>query len=278
MKPKFLLALSVAGILLAACTKVAFTGRKQLKMLPESELVAMSLTEYNQFLQQNKLSGDAQKTTLVREVGHNLKRAIEKYYMAKGLSAELKGFNWEFNLVEDPLVNAWCMPGGKVVVYTGILPVVQNTDAMAVLLGHEMAHALAYHGNERMSQMLVAQLGGVALDVAMHDKPQETRELLQVAYGVGAQVGALLPFSRKHESEADEIGLYLAAIAGYDINEAPAFWDRMNAKSGGGKMPEFLSTHPDPGKRSTRLQQLAAKAEEHRTQYGLGERQVRKSL
>lgn len=254
-------------VLGAACTKVAFTGRKQLKLLPESELIALSLTEYQSFIQQNALSKNQHQTAMVREVGAHIRKAAEDYYAQKGLSRQLAGFKWEFNLVENEQVNAWCMPGGKVVVYSGIMPVVQNSDALAILMGHEIAHALAYHGNERMSQMLTAQLGGIALDVATMDQPQQTRQLLQIAYGVGTQVGALLPFSRKHESEADEIGLYLAAMAGYDVTEAAPFWQRMN-RLGGGSVPVFLSTHPDPGARSTKLQSLVPKAQEYQRKYG----------
>lgn len=268
--PLFVLLL-VVGV---ACTKVAFTGRKQLKLLPESKLIALSLTEYQSFLQQSTLSKNQPQTALVREVGSNIRKAAEDYYGQKGLSKQLAGFKWEFNLVENEQVNAWCMPGGKVVVYSGIMPVVQNSDALAILMGHEIAHALAYHGNERMSQMLAAQLGGIALDVATMDKPQETRQLLQLAYGVGTQVGALLPFSRKHESEADEIGLFLAAMAGYDVKEAAPFWQRMN-RLGGGGVPTFLSTHPDPGTRSTRLQNLVPKAQEYQRKYGTQVRRPR---
>lgn len=183
---------------------------------------------------------------LVRRVGNDLKAAVEVYYRANGKSSELKNFSWEFNVIDDPkTINAFCMPGGKVVVYTGILAVTKNEDALAVVMGHEIAHALANHGNERMSQGLVAQFGLTSLDIALSQKPSETRNLLMAAAGAGAQVGVLLPFSRKHESEADEIGLYLMTMAGYNPNEAAPFWDRIT-KSGGGRPPEFLSTHPDP--------------------------------
>jgi predicted Zn-dependent protease len=274
---KYLFSFLMVTVLMAACTKVAFTGRKQMKLLPESELIAMSLTEYNSFLGQNTLSKNASQTAVVREVGQNIQKAAEQYYAQKGLSKQLAGFKWEFNLVQNDQVNAWCMPGGKVVVYTGILPVVQNSDAMAVLMGHEIAHALAFHGNERMSQLMAAQLGGIALDIATQDKPQETRQLLQLAYGVGTQLGALLPFSRKHESEADEIGLYLAAMAGYDVTEAAPFWQRMN-RLGGGSMPAFLSTHPDPGTRSAKLQKLVPKAQVYQQKYGTTVRRPRVGL
>jgi predicted Zn-dependent protease len=265
------------ALLIVACTKVAFTGRKQMKMLPESQLTALALTEYQQFLQQNPLSTNQHQTRMVQEVGVNLQRALEQYHRAIGRSKDLQGFNWEFNLVENPQVNAWCMPGGKVVIYTGIMPVTQNTDALAILMGHEMAHALAFHGNERMSQALTAQLGGIALDVATSNKPEETRNLFRLAYGIGAQVGALLPFSRKHETEADEIGLYIAAMAGYDISEAVPFWQRMNAL-GGGSVPTFLSTHPNPGRRSENLQKLQPKALEYRRKYGIAQSQPRRNL
>jgi len=190
------------------------------------------------------------------------------YYKAKGLEKELKNFAWEFNVVDDPnTVNAFCMPGGKVVVYTGILKVTQNEDALAVVLGHEIAHALANHGNERMSQGLVAQLGLASLDMALSQKPAQTRELLMTAAGAGAQVGLLLPFSRKHESEADEIGLYLMAMAGYNPAAAAPFWERMNKMGGGDRPPEFLSTHPDPSKRSERLKELQVKARAYARKY-----------
>lgn len=268
-------AIAAALLLAAACSTAPFTGRKQFRMLPESELSAMALAQYKDFLSQNKVSTSKGLTSTVREIGVNIQRAAERYYTAKGLQDQLAGFQWEFNLVDDPGVNAWCMPGGKVVVYTGLLPIAQNTDGLAIVMGHEIAHALAHHGNERMSQGLMAQLGGVALDVATQSKPEETRQLFQLAYGVGAQLGAILPFSRKHESEADEIGLYLAAMAGYDVTEAAPFWQRMN-QGAGGSPPEFLSTHPDPSKRSEMLNSLIPKAEEYRQQYGSGVKMPRK--
>ncbi|HNL39650.1 MAG TPA: M48 family metallopeptidase, partial [Saprospiraceae bacterium] len=204
---------------------------------------------------------------LVRRVGNDLKAAVEVYYRATGKSSELKDFSWEFNVVDDSkTINAFCMPGGKVVVYTGILAVTKNEDALAVVMGHEIAHALANHGNERMSQGLVAQLGLTSLDLALSQKPSETRNLLMAAAGAGAQVGVLLPFSRKHESEADEIGLYLMTMAGYNPNEAAPFWDRMT-KSGGSRPPEFLSTHPDPKRRSQDLKALVPKAMEYKRKY-----------
>jgi predicted Zn-dependent protease len=162
-------------------------------------------------------------------------------------------FSWEFNLIEENVVNAWCMPGGKVAFYTGILAVCQDEEGIAVVMGHEVAHAVAKHGSERMSQGLVQQFGGTALQVALKDKPAETQSIYMAAYGLGAQYGAMLPFSRLHESEADEMGLVFMAMAGYDPRTAPKFWERMSAQSEGSAPLEFLSTHPSHKTRITKL-------------------------
>lgn len=265
MAKKVLFSLLVIGVLVA-CSRTAFTGRKQMTLLPVSEINQMSFTEYKAFLSKHPPMSSGPEVDLVRRVGNDLKEAVQVYYRAQGKSSELRNFAWEFNVVNDPTVNAFCMPGGKVVVYTGILRVTQNEDALAVVMGHEIAHALAHHGNERMSQMLVAQLGLTSLQVALANKPAQTRELLMAAAGIGTQVGVLLPFSRQHESEADEIGLYLMAMAGYNPNEAAPFWNRMNS-AGGSAPPEFLSTHPDPSRRSERLRQLVPKARAYAQKY-----------
>jgi predicted Zn-dependent protease len=250
-----------------ACTKTAFTGRSQLNLIPESTLNQMSFQEYRNFLSQNKVLSAGPQVEMVRRVGNDLKAAVDVYYRSQKIQSELKGFAWEFNVIDDDkTVNAFCMPGGKVVVYTGILKVTQNEDALAVVMGHEIAHALANHGNERMSQGLIAQLGLASLDLALSQKPSQTRQLLMAAAGAGAQIGVLLPFSRKHESEADEIGLYLTAMAGYNPEAAAPFWARMN-KLGGARPPEFLSTHPDPAGRSARLKQLVPKARAYARKY-----------
>lgn len=266
MKKTILFSL-LAFLFLLGCNKTAFTGRKQLNLFPASEINQMSFAEYKSFLTENKPVTTGKDVDLVRRLGNDLRAAVEVYYKSKGLQNELKNFAWEFNVVDDPnTVNAFCMPGGKVVVYTGIIKVAQTEDALAVVMGHEIAHALANHGNERMSQGVVAQLGLTSLQVALAQKPAQTRELLLAAAGMGTQVGVLLPFSRKHESEADEIGLYLMAMAGYDPNAAAPFWERMN-KSGGARPPEFLSTHPDPSRRSERLRQLVPKARAYAIKY-----------
>lgn len=267
MGKKFLLILFVAAAVVA-CKKTAFTGRKQLNLIPNAQLNQMSFAEYKTFLSQNaaKTEKSGSEYEMVRRVGNDIKLAAETYYKQKGMEKDLKGFAWEFNVIDDPTVNAFCMPGGKVIVYTGILKVTQNEDALAVVMGHEIAHALANHGNERVSQGLVAQLGLASLDVALAQKPTQTRELLMTAAGAATQVGVLLPFSRKHESEADEIGLYLMAMAGYNPTEAEPFWQRMN-KAGGSRPPAFLSTHPDPKKRSETLKSLVPKARAYAKKY-----------
>lgn len=268
MIKKSLFALAIISIAIA-CHKTVFTGRKSLNLIPNAQLNQTSFAQYREFLNENKPMTSGPQVDLVRRVGNDIKAATEVYYRSKGKSAELKNFAWEFNVVDDPTVNAFCMPGGKVVFYTGILNVTQNEDALAVVMGHEVAHALANHGNERVSQGLVAQLGLTSLDLglAMAQKPAQTRNLIMQAAGATTQLGVLLPFSRKHESEADEIGLYLMAMAGYNPAEAAPFWGRMSRVGGGSRPPVFLSTHPDPAKRSSTLNSLVPKARAYANRY-----------
>ena len=244
----------LVSLLAVACATVPITGRKRLNLIPNSELLSMSFQEYNQFLRENTLSQDNHQTQMVKRVGGRIKVAVEQYFYEQNLSHELQGYQWEFNLVENEDVNAWCMPGGKVVVYTGILPITQDETGLAVVMGHEIAHAIAEHGNERLSQGLLFQLGGMALSEALSKKPQQTQELWMTAFGLGAQIGVMLPYSRRHESEADHLGLIFMAMAGYDPRAAVDFWERM-AQEGGGAPPEFLSTHPSD---RTRIRQLEA--------------------
>ncbi|TVR82026.1 MAG: M48 family peptidase [Saprospirales bacterium] len=252
---------------LEACSQVAFTGRRQAQLIPIDTINSLSFSQYDEFLAANNtLPPDAPESVLIRRIGQDLVYAVEVYYKANGMEGELEKFDWEFNVVESEQINAFCMPGGKVVMFTGIMELAQNEDAMAVIMGHEIAHALAHHGNERMSQMMWAQLGMSALDIAISERPQATRELIMTAAGAGAQIGVMLPFSRKHESEADEIGLYLMTMAGYDPTEAVPFWERMG-QVGGGAPPEFLSTHPGPERRADNLKRLIPKAREYAEKY-----------
>jgi predicted Zn-dependent protease len=256
---------SLIACLVAGCAMNMVTGRKQLSLVPESQLQAMAITEYSTFLTANKvLSAGNKDAAMVSRVGVRIANAITKYYTNKGQGSVLEGYKWEFNTVDNKAVNAWCMPGGKVVVYTGLLPVTQNETALAIVLGHEIAHAVAKHGSERMSQGLVQQFGGMALEVALSNKPQQTKDLFQQTYGIGSQVGAMLPWSRQQETEADQFGLIFAAMAGYNPQEAIPFWQRMSAV-GGAKQPEFLSTHPSDATRMRKLQQFMPEAMKYYT-------------
>jgi len=231
-------------IFFVSCSNVPLTERKQINLLPESQMVAMALTSYSDFLKEHppvvNSNADAQ---MVKRVGERVKDAVVQYMRDHNLYDRIKDYKWEFNLVDSKDVNAWCMPGGKVVVYSGLLPVTKNEESLALVMGHEIAHAIARHGNERMSQQLIAATGGLALDVALMNKPAETRQLFNTAYGVGANLGVLLPYSRLHETEADKLGLIFMAMAGYNPAIAPDFWKRMAAVSGN-KVPEIRSTHP----------------------------------
>ena len=236
----------LAGLLasLGGCATVPITGRSQLSLMPESELVALGAENYRELLAGEKLSTDQARTRMVVEVGQDIARSTEQFMRANGMANLVANYQWEFALIQDDsTANAFCMPGGKIGVYTGILPIARDATGLAVVVGHEVAHALANHGGERMSQLLLAQLGGMALSQAVRQKPEETRQLVMMAYGLGANLGVLLPYSRRHESEADRIGLILMAQAGYDPQAAIPFWQRMAAR-GSGAPPEFLSTHP----------------------------------
>ena len=238
----------------SSCATVPITGRSQLSFIPDSTMLSMSLQEYDQFLQESTLSDDAESTAMVKDVGRRIQGAVEQYFTENNMAQELQNYAWEFNLVESDDVNAWCMPGGKVVVYTGILPLTQDETGLAVVMGHEIAHAVAKHGAERMSQELLVQMGGIGLSLALESQPEETQQLWMTVFGVGAQFGALLPYSRLHESEADYLGLVFMAMAGYDPNEAVGFWERMAAE-GGQKPPEFMSTHPSDATRIRKIEE-----------------------
>ena len=232
-----------------SCAEVPVTQRKGLHLVPKSEPISLSFQEYEEVLKKSKISTDREKVEMVRRVGERIAKASEAFLQNAGRDQQVKDYKWEFNLIEDDkTINAWAMPGGKVAVYTGILSITQDETGLAVVLGHEVAHAIADHGNERMSHALLANMGGMALSVALLQKPQKTRELFMTIFGVGANVGLLLPYSRLHESEADQIGLMLMARSGYDPRQAVPFWERMN-QTQGKRPPEFLSTHPAPASR-----------------------------
>ncbi len=240
--------------LMIACSTNPITQRQQFKLVPEAELMTMANTEYQTFLSTNTVLAPSNNrdAEMVRRVGQRITRAVTDYYTAQGIGNELANYQWDYKLVQDKSANAWCMPGGKIVVYTGLLPITQNEAALAAVVAHEVSHAIFNHGNERMSQGLIQQLGGVALSVALANKPAQTQNLFQTAYGLTSNVGVILPFARKHELEADRYGLWWMAMAGYNPREAIGLWDRMEAASGGSSL-EFLSTHPSEGKRKEQL-------------------------
>ncbi|MCB0469556.1 MAG: M48 family metallopeptidase, partial [Flavobacteriaceae bacterium] len=230
--------------LLLSCATNPFTGKSTMALpgTENSTLFPAAFQQYNQFLSENNVVKGTSQAEMVTRVGQRIAIAAERYLNANGYQGYLKDYAWEYNLVNDKTVNAWCMPGGKIVVYTGILPIAQNETGLAIIMGHEVAHALANHGQQRMSASMLQQIGAVGLNVALQN--DKNIGLYNQAYGITTSVGGMLPFSRSHETEADQIGIYLAAIAGYDPYEASKLWERMDTQSGGQAPPEFLSTHP----------------------------------
>lgn len=260
-KKKFSFATLLLVMLLAinGCSTVALTGRKQLHLVSDEEVLSLSKQSFTEYMAEAKPSTNATQTAMVVRVGQRIANAVETYLKNNGRADDVKEFAWEFHLVQDKQPNAFCMPGGKIVVNEGILPYTQTEEGLAIVLGHEVAHAVAKHSAERLSQQMLANYGGVALGLALSRKSSETQAIAQTVYGLGAQVGVMLPYSRLNESEADHMGLIFAAMAGYNPEAAVPFWQRM-AQQGGGGTPEFLSTHPSDGNRTKRLQELMPEA------------------
>lgn len=263
---KFMLTLLVL-VIVTACKTNPFTGKSTLNFYPNSQVFPMAFAEYDQFLESNKVVTGTSEAQMITRVGQRIASAAERWLDANGYPGYLKDYKWEYNLVKDETVNAWCMPGGKIVFYTGILPITQNETGVAVVMGHEVAHALADHGAQRMSAGTLQQIGAVAGNVAIKDK--ETLGLFNQAYGIGSQLGVMLPFSRSHETEADRIGLQIMAIAGYNPDEAAELWKRMKAQSGGQAPPEFLSTHPSNDTRINNLTAWAPAAKQEARKFGV---------
>ena len=246
--------------ILVACSTVPLTNRTQFTAIPSSQMLALSNESYSAVLKQEPLSNNSSELRDIRQVGRRVTDAVEDYLRQINRSSLLQGYEWEYNLIAEDTRNAWCMPGGKIAFYEGIMPICEDHNGIAVVMAHEIAHAVARHGNERMSQQLALQLGGMALNEALQKKSDQTVQLAMTAFGVGAQLGVILPYSRKHEKEADELGLYFMAMAGYDPREAPELWRRMQAAGSGGGPPEFLSTHPNAEKRIKHLNRIMPKA------------------
>ena len=247
-----LVILSAILLCLAGCSEVEITGRQQFNIVPDSLMNSMSFQSYGEFLAEHKVITGTEQAQMVKRVGSRIQNAVEQYCDEYAMPDRLDGYKWEFNIVDDPNINAWCMPGGKVVVYTGIMPIAQTETGLAVVMGHEIGHAFAKHGAERMSHALIVQMGGMALSTAIKDRPEQTKNLFMQSYGIGTKLG-VLKYSRTHENEADHLGLIFMAMAGYNPEEAIGFWQRMTAQKKGAQPPEFLSTHPAD---ETRIQNL----------------------
>ena len=263
---KTILLLAIAVFVLACATN-PFTGKKTMALVPNSQLFPTAFAQYDQFLTDNKVVTGTKDAEMVTRVGQKIAVASERWLNANGYQGYLKDYKWEYNLVDDKAVNAWAMPGGKIVFYTGILPIANGETGVAAIMGHEVAHALANHGQQRMSAGMLQQIGAVAGNIAIQD--EQKRNMFNQAYGIGSQVGVMLPFSRSHETEADQIGLYIMAVAGYDPSEAAELWKRMKANSGGQAPPEFLSTHPSNDTRINNLTKWAPKAKEEAKKFGV---------
>lgn len=263
---KIAIMLVATAMLLNSCGSVPITGRRQLNLVSDSEVLQASLTQYASYMKSATLSGEKTQSEQVTRVGRKIAAATESYLKNNGLSSELQNFAWEFNLVKNDQINAFCMPGGKIVVYEGLMKIVKSDDELAVVLGHEVAHAVAKHSNERMSQQVLAQYGASAVGLLTQGKSSATQAVANQVYGLGANYGVMLPYSRKHESEADKMGLVLMSLAGYNPDVALSFWQKM-AASGTAKVPEFMSDHPSDSKRIAAIQKELPAIKQHYAAY-----------
>lgn len=255
-------------LLVAACKTNPFTGEKNLNFYPNSQIFPAAFQQYNQVLSENEVVTGTAEARMINNVGQKIATASKRFLDANGYQGYLDDYKWEFSLIKDDQINAWAMPGGKIAFYTGIMPIAQDEAGVAAIMAHEVAHALADHGAQRMSAAQLQQLGAVAGNVALSGKSDETRQIFNTAYGLGSTVGVMLPFSRSHESEADRIGLTLMAIAGYDPLEAADLWRRMQAEAQGAP-PEFLSTHPSSETRIKNIEKWAPEAKAEARKYGV---------
>jgi len=261
-----ILIMSILFVVLG-CVTNPLTGKKTMALVNNSSIFPTTFQQYNQFLTENKVLIGTTDAKRVEAIGINIKNAAQKWFTSIGEPDYLKDYQWDYKLVEDKAVNAWCMPGGKIVVYTRILPIAKDDAGLATVMGHEVAHALLNHGQQRMSAGMLQQVGAGVVGVALGDKSQETQQLAMTAYGAGSQMFGMLPFSRSHESEADRIGLILMTIAGYNPEAAVPFWERMSQESGGQSPPEFISTHPSHGTRVSNLKKWIPEAKIEAAKY-----------
>ena len=252
----------ILSFFLFSCSTVPITGRKRINIVEDSQVLPASFAQYKGFLEKNKLSTNKKMSSQVKEVGQRISSAVDRFMRANNMVSEANSYKWEFNLVEDKQINAWALPGGKVVFYTGIMPIAKNKDGVAAIMGHEIAHAFAKHGQERMTTAYGQQLGGIAVALSTQNKDPKTRLLWNTIYGIGSQVG-MLAYSRTHESEADKLGLVFMIMAGYNGEEAINVWIRMSEKNDKKSTPEFLSTHPSNQTRINNLRTYLATAKKY---------------
>ncbi|SDR88039.1 Peptidase family M48 [Polaribacter sp. KT25b] len=265
---KKIIVLIVAVFLFSECSTVPITGRKRVNLVSDAQVLPASFAQYQGFLEENKLSSNSKMTNQVKEVGKNISAAVDRFMRANNMTSEADSYKWEFNLVEDATVNAWCMPGGKVVFYTGIMPICANDNGVAAVMGHEVAHAFAKHGQERMTNSYGQQIGGLLVALGTSNKSAESQQMWNTAFGVGSGLG-MLKFSRVHEQEADRLGLVFMIMAGYDGTEAAEVWVRMSANSGGSSQPEILSTHPSNESRIQDLRSYLPTAKKYAAEYNV---------
>ena len=269
MKNRTLFCGIVLMAIVLSCATNPFTGKDTLALVPNSTILPSAFAQYGTFIKENKVIVGTSDAKRVETVGIKIKNAAEKWLNANGYKGYLKDYQWEYKLVESKEVNAWCMPGGKIVVYSGILPITKDEAGLATVLGHEVSHALANHGQQRMSAGLLQQGGAMVTTAALGNTSAQTQQIAMTAYGAVTQFGGMLPFSRNHESEADKIGLTLMAIAGYNPEQAVVFWSRMSAASEGNKPPEFMSTHPSDETRIANLKRLVPEAKAEALKFGV---------
>ncbi len=258
---KNILFLAAALLLFTACGSVPVTGRRQVLLVSDQEVLASSLTQYNTYMKSATKSAMKAQSAMVERAGKKIAAATEQYLRANGLEHEINNFAWEFSLVKDKQINAFCMPGGKIVVYEGLMSIIDSEDELAVVIGHEVAHAVAKHSNERMSQQILAQYGAQILSQTLSQKSAAVQALANQVYGIGAQYGIMMPYSRKHETEADYMGLIFMRIAGYNPDVAVSFWQKMSS-GGGSSVPEFLSTHPSDARRIADIKKVLPEIKE----------------
>jgi predicted Zn-dependent protease len=268
MKTRLIFPVAFAALALS-CSTNPFTNKKTFNIVSNDQIFPEAFKEYDTFLSQNKVITGTADAARVTKVGQKIRDAAQKYLTSIGQTQYLDGYQWEYHLVDSKEVNAWCMPGGKIVVYTGILPITKDEAGLATVLGHEVSHALANHGAQRMSASEIQQLGAAGVAAATGGQSATTQQIIQQAYGIGTTYGAMLPFSRSQESEADEIGLTLMAIAGYNPDQALVFWQRMSAQAGGSAPPEILSTHPSDATRIAKIKSLIPKAKATAKKFGM---------